>query len=83
GKAKLTSDLGGDLPTKIKAPAGKTGTYDNTGKRFKLKVSSSGNSARLNHFSVQEYVVSYSQMSQKMQTLFKSGGKVLSVVELS
>ncbi|NER78738.1 MAG: photosystem I reaction center subunit XII, partial [Leptolyngbya sp. SIO1D8] len=41
GKAKLTSDLGGDLPTKIKAPAGKTGTYDNTGKRFKLKVSSS------------------------------------------
>lgn len=83
GKAKLITDLGSNLATKIKAPAGKTGTYDNTGKRFKITVSNSGRSAQINHVSTQEYIVSYGQMSQKMQSIFKSGGKVLSVVELS
>ena len=82
-EAKLISDLGGNLATKIKAPAGITGTYDNTGKRFKITVSNSGAPARLNHVTIQEYVVSYSQMSKKMQSIFKGGGKVLSVVELS
>ena len=82
-KAKLISDLGSNLSTKIKAPAGKTGTYDNTGKRFKITVSNAGPSAQINHVSTQAYVVTYGQMSQKMQSIFKSGGKVLSVVELS
>ncbi|NEQ44143.1 MAG: photosystem I reaction center subunit XII [Leptolyngbya sp. SIOISBB] len=82
-QAKLTSDLGANLPTKIKAPVGKTGTYDNTGKRFKVTVSNSGATAQLGHRTTQEYVVSYSQLSQKMRAVFKSGGKVLSVAELS
>ncbi|MEM9808030.1 MAG: phycobilisome rod-core linker polypeptide [Cyanobacteria bacterium P01_D01_bin.56] len=83
GQAKLISDLGANLATRIKAPAGKTGTYDNTGKRFKITASNSGACARLSHLSTQAYVVSYGQMSQKMQAIFKGGGKVLSVVELS
>lgn len=83
GKAKLIGDIGLNLSTKIKAPIGKTGTYDNTGKRFKITVSNSGASARLNHLSSQAYVVSFSQMSQKMQSIFESGGKVLSVAEIS
>ncbi|MEO0987197.1 MAG: phycobilisome rod-core linker polypeptide [Cyanobacteria bacterium J06639_14] len=83
GKAKLISDLGSNLATKIKAPLGKTGAYDNTGKRFRITVSNSGSSAQINHVTTQEYIVNYSQMSQKMQSVFKSGGKVLSVVELA
>ena len=61
-QAKLTTDLGANLATAIKAPAGKTGTYDNTGKRFKVTVSNSGSIAQLGHLSTQEYVVSYSQL---------------------
>ena len=82
-RSKLVADLGANIATKIKAPAGATGTYDNTGKRFKVTVSNSGSTARLGHLSNQEYIVSYSQLSQKMQSVFKSGGKVLSVAELS
>ncbi|MEM1311582.1 MAG: phycobilisome rod-core linker polypeptide [Cyanobacteria bacterium P01_H01_bin.153] len=82
-KAKLITDIGANLATKIKAPAGKTGAYDNTGKRFKITVSSGGSAARLGRVSTQEYVVAYSQLSQKMQSIFKTGGKVLKVTELS
>lgn len=80
-KAKLTSDLGANLATAIKAPVA-GGAYNNRSKRFKVTVSSSGASARLNHLSKQSYVVEYSQLSQKMQSIFKSGSKVVNVVEI-
>ena len=81
--AKLISDIGSNLPTKIVSPAKGSGAYNNTGKRFRIVVSTSQATAQLNRFSKRDYVVSYSQMSQKVQTIHKSGGKILSITEVA
>ncbi len=84
GTAKLIGSVAANLPTAIKAPAvGNGANYGNTGKQFLIKFSSSQATARLNKFSQQESIVSYSQMSQKVQTIIKSGGKIVSVTEVA
>jgi phycoerythrin-associated linker protein len=79
--AKLISDLGANLSTKIIAPRGASGSYNNTGKRFRIAVSTSSDAAAINRLSKQEYVVSYDQMSRRIQNILKSGGKILSISE--
>ncbi len=79
-QAKLISDIGGNLATKISAPQAGTGR-SSTNKRFRIKVSTSTAAAALGRVSQQEYVVSYSQMSQRLQNILKTGGKILSVTE--
>lgn len=79
-QAKLISDIGGNLPTKISAPQAGTGR-SSTQKRFRITASTSSSAAALGRMSKQEYVVSYSQMSQRIQTILKTGGKILSVAE--
>ncbi len=81
--ARLISSLAANLATPIKAPAmGNGANYDNTGKRFRIAFSSSQGSARMNKFSSQECVVSYSQLSKTVQNIHKSGGKILKVTEM-
>lgn len=80
-QAQLISDIGGDLPTKIMAPASGSGAYDNTGKRFKISFSTSSMAAAINRFSKQEYVVSYTTMSENIQNIVRRGGKILSITE--
>ncbi|MEM7063044.1 MAG: phycobilisome rod-core linker polypeptide [Cyanobacteria bacterium P01_B01_bin.77] len=79
-QAKLISDIGSNLATKIAAPQGGTGR-SSTNKRFRITASTSMAVATLGRVSKQEYVVSYSQMSQRIQTILRSGGKILSVTE--
>lgn len=79
--AKLISDLGSNLATKIVSPIQGSGTYNNTGKRFRIAVNTNQSAARLNRFSKRDYVVNYGQLSQKVQTIQKSGGKILSITE--
>lgn len=81
--AKLISDLGSNLPTRIVAPTKGSGTYSNTGKRFRISVSTNQTTAQLNRFSKRDYVVSYSQMIQKVQSIHKSGSKILSITEIA
>ena len=80
-KARLISDLAANLPTSIKAPAKGNGAVGTTGKRYRIVYSASSSAARLNKFSKQTRVVSYSQMSQEVQTIHRAGGKILSVAE--
>ena len=79
-QAKLISDIGSNLATKIAAPQGGTGR-SSTNKRFRITASTSKSSAALGRVSKQEYVVSYNQMSQRIQSILKTGGKILSVTE--
>ncbi|MDJ0617466.1 MAG: phycobilisome rod-core linker polypeptide [Calothrix sp. MO_192.B10] len=79
-QAKLISDVGSNLPTKITAPAGSSGATDSTGKRFRITVSKASYGPRVTQ-SKQTFDVSYSQMSQKIQNIQKTGGKILSITE--
>lgn len=78
--AKLIKDLGGNLATKIKSPAG-AGAYTNTSKRFRVTTinSKSARTVRSNA----SFVVDYAQLSAKIQSIQKSGGKILSIAEAS
>ncbi len=79
-QAKLISDIGSNLATKISAPQAGTGR-SSTNKRFRITAATSTATAALSHLSKQEYVVSYNQMSQRIQSILKTGGKILSVTE--
>lgn len=79
-RARLISDVAGNLPTKIAAPQGGTGR-SSTSKRFRITANTSTSVAALNRTSKQDYIVAYSQMSQRIQTILKAGGKILSVTE--
>jgi phycoerythrin-associated linker protein len=78
--AKLIKDLGGNLATKIKSPAG-GGAYTNTSKRFRVTTinSKAARTVRSNA----SFVVDYAQLSAKIQSIQKSGGKILSIAEVS
>lgn len=78
--AKLIKDLGGNLATKIKSPTG-GGAYTNTSKRFRVTTinSKSARTVRSNA----TFVVDYAQLSAKIQSIQKSGGKILSIAEVS
>lgn len=81
--AKLIGAVAGNLATKISAPAKGSGAYDNTGKRYRIVASNNTAAARLNRFSATEYVVDFSQMSQKVKGIMRSGGKIVSVTEIA
>jgi phycoerythrin-associated linker protein len=82
-KAKLISDIGGNRGTAIKAPArGGSGAYSNTGKRFRIAITKANFGARVTK-SAATFEVSYSQLSQKIQNIQKTGGKILSITEVN
>ena len=81
--AKLIRDVASNLPTKIKAPARGSGAVSNTGKRFRITTATNTAVAVLNRFSKKEYTVSYSQMSQEIQSLIRNGAKILSITEVA
>lgn len=80
--AKLIGDLGGNLPTKIVAPAGRSGAYSNTGKRFRISVSRANSGPRVTQ-SATTYEVAYSQLSQRIQSIQKTGGRILRITEVA
>ncbi|MEM9117131.1 MAG: phycobilisome rod-core linker polypeptide [Cyanobacteria bacterium P01_F01_bin.56] len=82
--AQLIASVAANLPTPVKAPAsGKSGSYGNIGKRFKIAYSSSKGSARLQRVSQTSTTVTYSQMSQVVQGIHRSGGKISKITELA
>lgn len=80
-QAKLISDLAGNLSTKITSPAIGSGTYSNTGKRFRITVVKSSG-ARMTQGKT-TFEVGYAQMTQKIQSIQKTGGKILSITEVA
>jgi phycoerythrin-associated linker protein len=81
--ARLISDIGGNLPTKIVAPARGSGSASgNTGKRFRVAVSRANYGARVTKSAV-TFEVAYSQLSQNIQNIQRTGGKILSITEVA
>ncbi|MGD1857715.1 MAG: phycobilisome rod-core linker polypeptide [Leptolyngbyaceae cyanobacterium] len=79
--AKLIGDVAGNRGTKIKSPAGGSGTYSNTGKRFRIAASKAnfGNRVTKSNYSVE---VGYAQLSQRIQNIQRSGAKITSISEV-
>jgi phycoerythrin-associated linker protein len=82
GAAKLTSDIGGNLPTKIVNLAGTSGASSNRGKRFRVAVSKASYGTRVTR-SVTTYEIGYDQLSAKIQNIQKTGGKILRITEVA
>ena len=81
--AKLISDLGGNLATKIVSPTRSSGSgTGNTGKRFRVAVSKANYGARVTRSAV-TFEVAYSQLSQNIQNIQRTGGKILSITEVA
>lgn len=80
--AKLISDIGGNLATKIVSPAGGSGASSNTGKRFRVAVSKANFGRRVTQ-SLATFEVGYNQLSPKIQNIQKTGGKILSITEIA
>ena len=82
--AKLISSVAANLPMAIKPLAvGNGSSYGNTGKRFRVSFASSKASARMNKLSCQSCVVDFSQLSQQVQKIHKSGGKITNIAEVA
>jgi phycoerythrin-associated linker protein len=80
--AKLISDLGNNLPTKLVTPSRTSGAYSNTGKRFRISISNANYGPRVTQ-SAATFEVGYNQLSQKIQNIHKTGGKILSITEVA
>ena len=80
--AKLISDIGTNLATKIVAPSGGSGAVSNTGKRFRIDVSKANFGVRVTR-SMATFDVRYNQLAQKIQSIQKTGGKILRITEIA
>jgi phycoerythrin-associated linker protein len=80
--AKLISDIGSNLPTKIIAPAGISGASSAIGKRFRIVVSKASYGPRVTQSNA-VFEVGYNQLSQRIQSIQKTGGKILSITEVA
>lgn len=80
--AQLILDVAANLPTKIKAPSNGFGAYANTAKRFRITVSKANYGPRVSRSS-SSYEVGYDQLSQKIQSIHKTGGKIVSIAEVA
>jgi hypothetical protein len=80
-KAQLVASVAGNIPQKIKVSSiGSSGAASTTGKRFRIVASKSGGSkVRTSNIS---YEVGYAQLSRQIQSIQKSGGKIISISEV-
>ncbi|MBT9311615.1 phycobilisome rod-core linker polypeptide [Leptothoe kymatousa] len=78
--AKLISDVAGNLGTKIKSPATASGAYSNTGKRFRIVATKANFGSRVtkSNYSVE---VGFSQLSNRIQNMQRSGATIVSISE--
>lgn len=82
--ARLIPSVASNLATPIKFLAkGKGFSYGSTGKRFKITYYSSQAAARLRGRSKQSTVVTYDLMSQTVQSIQRSGGRIEGIDEVT
>ena len=79
-KAQLISSLGSNLATPIQNPASAYSAYTNTEKRFVIKVAASGSGPRVTRSNT-SVTVDFSQLSQRIQNIHKTGGSIVSITE--
>ncbi|MDE5092942.1 MAG: phycobilisome rod-core linker polypeptide [Trichodesmium sp. St11_bin5] len=79
--SQLTLDLGANLSTKIQKPATVGGPYNNRVKRFQISVTKTGIGPVVKK-SATTYTVSYEQLSSKINSIQRTGGKILKITEV-
>ncbi|WP_017326212.1 phycobilisome rod-core linker polypeptide [Synechococcus sp. PCC 7336] len=80
--AQLVYALGSNSAVAIKPPsAGRGGAYDNTGKRFRISVSKAGAGPRFKRSNM-SCEVAFDQLTQRIQSIHRSGGKIVRVAEV-
>lgn len=78
-KPILTGDIAGNRGTKVKAPRGVgAGSTGNTG-RFRIVVTRANTGGARTPRSNNTYEVGYDQMQNKIRSIHKSGGKIVSI----
>lgn len=83
-RSQLLSSIASNLPTPIKLKTkGNGANYGNMSKRFRIVYSTSKAQARLNHLSKKELTINYTQMSSFVQSIHRTGGKIVSITELA
>lgn len=79
---KLIGAIAGNQSSKIVQPAGGSGAYSNTGKRFRITIAKANFGRRVTQSST-TFEIGFAQMSKKIQSIQKTGGKILSITEVS
>jgi len=79
--SRLTLDLGANMGTKITEPASVSAPYDNRIKRFQISVTKNGIGPVVKR-SMTTYTVSYEQLTAKINSIQKTGGKILKITEV-
>ncbi len=80
--AKLIRDIASNLSTRIVAPATGSGATSSRGKRFRIAINKANFGDRVTQSAV-TFEVAYSQLSQKIKNIQKTGGKILSITEVA
>ena len=81
-KAQLIGAIAGNLPSKIQPLAKGGGTPEQTSKRFRI-VATKGAANALSRRANTTYEVGYAQLSQKVQSIQRTGGKIVSITEVA
>lgn len=82
-KSDLIPTVASNLAQKIKVTtSGVGGAYTNTAKKFEINVTKSGVNPMVKQGKM-TYIVGYEQLSQKIKNIQKTGGKIISISEVS
>ncbi|MEB3343520.1 phycobilisome rod-core linker polypeptide [Okeania sp.] len=80
--SRLTLDLAANLGTKITEPASVSAPYNNRIKRFQISVTKTGIGPVVKR-SATTYTVSYEQLTSKINSIQRTGGKILKITEVA
>jgi phycoerythrin-associated linker protein len=79
--AKLISDIGSNLATKIAPPSSSPSAASRSAKRFRISTIKMSNGPRTNRSNM-TVEVGYDQLSARIQGIQKAGGKIVSISEV-
>ena len=79
--AQLIASIASNLPQKIKVAASTGGITGSTNKRFRIAVAKAGITP-VNKRSNATYEVGYEQLSSRIQSIHRTGGKIVSITEV-
>lgn len=78
-KSKLVSDLGGNRGTKIKSPKSSVSATTGRTSRYRITVSGANTGGGRTPRSNVTYEIGYNQMQEKIRSIQKFGGKIVSI----
>ena len=78
-KSVLNSDIGGNQGTKIKSPKSNVSATTSRTSRYRIVVSGADTGGSQTHRSKVTYEIGYGQLQNKIRSIQKAGGKIVSI----